>query len=378
MHIINLTIECKTATGDGTKIVCMNSDYRVIVHTKDCGTFTNSPVKKLVVRQGREYWEAPITEEIVDGETVLQACLPPLERHDYVDLGVCGKDTDDPTITPAYSSTSARFLCDKSILCGTTILRSDPKLIALDVSANGTYRAGDHGADGFYEVDVDVTSKLSESRTVDLSMANGNQVIVPSGTNRTMEQVTVKKPVSLVPSNIKKGVNIGGITGTYEQILEEKEIKTNGEYLPAPGTDGFSKVVVDVQDRYIEKTVHINESFTYNYTAYADITILPPGYVTHTTEGNVATFTGVKIGKCTITIKDLDAQGQIVKTVTYNIDVVEEEIVVSGTIFITQNGVYDVTDKKTASVSVTPEGTISESLVAIYVSEVDMLIGGIV
>lgn len=61
---------------------------------------------------------------------------------------------------------------------------------------------------------VTVAAVPTETKTVALSMASGNQVI-----NRTsgkyMTQVTVTKPSTLTPSNIKNGVEIGGITGTY-------------------------------------------------------------------------------------------------------------------------------------------------------------------
>lgn len=54
----------------------------------------------------------------------------------------------------------------------------------------------------------------TEIKTVELSMASGNQVI-NSTSGKYMTQVTVEKPSTLIPYNIKKGVEIGGITGTY-------------------------------------------------------------------------------------------------------------------------------------------------------------------
>ena len=50
-----------------------------------------------------------------------------------------------------------------------------------------------------------------------LSMASGNQVINTSGSgHKFMREVTVQKPSTLIPSNIKKGVDIGGVVGTLE------------------------------------------------------------------------------------------------------------------------------------------------------------------
>lgn len=48
----------------------------------------------------------------------------------------------------------------------------------------------------------------------DLSMASGNQVI-SRASGKYMTSVTIKKPSTLISSNIKKGVDIGGIIGTY-------------------------------------------------------------------------------------------------------------------------------------------------------------------
>ena len=54
-----------------------------------------------------------------------------------------------------------------------------------------------------------------EERTVELSMPSGNQVIQPTS-GKVMRKVTVQKPATLLPGNIKKGVVIGGVTGTLE------------------------------------------------------------------------------------------------------------------------------------------------------------------
>lgn len=54
-----------------------------------------------------------------------------------------------------------------------------------------------------------------ETRNVELNMQSGNQAIVAS-TGMLMKQVTVVKPGTFLPENIKKGVNIGGVIGTLE------------------------------------------------------------------------------------------------------------------------------------------------------------------
>lgn len=275
MHIINLSIECKTATGDGTKIVALNSDYVVRINTKDCGTFSNAPVKKLIVRHGKECYEVDINRETVDGQTFLQAKLPPIEYTKYVDLGVCGKETDDPTAKPVYTSTSARFDCEQSILSGVAAYKKDPVLTDLSVTENGTtHYAKDVGADGFFKVDVDVPVKHEEIRSVPLTMSSGNQEILPSRDNYTISKVIVEKPLSLVPENIKKGEEIGGVQGNYEPVLKELHVYHSGEYTPKSegvDADGFSKVTVDVEELILnEEPLSITTNGKHDVSRYAE------------------------------------------------------------------------------------------------------------
>ena len=55
----------------------------------------------------------------------------------------------------------------------------------------------------------------TEERTVELSMPSGNQVILPTS-SKGMRKVTIQKPDTLLPENIKKDVVIGGVTGGLE------------------------------------------------------------------------------------------------------------------------------------------------------------------
>ena len=55
----------------------------------------------------------------------------------------------------------------------------------------------------------------TEEVTVDLSMADGDQVIMPSA-GKSISKATVTKPSTLIPANIKKDVVIGGVTGTLD------------------------------------------------------------------------------------------------------------------------------------------------------------------
>lgn len=55
----------------------------------------------------------------------------------------------------------------------------------------------------------------TEERAVELSMPSGNQVILPTS-SKGMRKVTIQKPDTMLPENIKKDVVIGGVTGSLE------------------------------------------------------------------------------------------------------------------------------------------------------------------
>lgn len=57
-------------------------------------------------------------------------------------------------------------------------------------------------------------SKDEQVKVVALDMAQGDQDVLPSE-NKVLSQVTITKPDTLVAGNIKNGVDIGGIIGTY-------------------------------------------------------------------------------------------------------------------------------------------------------------------
>lgn len=53
----------------------------------------------------------------------------------------------------------------------------------------------------------------TEEITVDLNMADGDQVIVPTADGKVISKVTVKKPETLIPENIGKDIVVAGIVG---------------------------------------------------------------------------------------------------------------------------------------------------------------------
>ena len=73
--------------------------------------------------------------------------------------------------------------------------------------------------DGYKPVIVKPIAALSE--TVDLAFADGNQVITPYG-GTYIKQVTINKPETLIPTNIKSGVNIAGVNGNLSPAKPEQ------------------------------------------------------------------------------------------------------------------------------------------------------------
>lgn len=91
-----------------------------------------------------------------------------------------------------------------------------PKLQEKSVTANGAVTP-DSGFQGLSKVTVNVPATPTEEKTVVLALADGDQVITPTD-GKNISKVTITKPVELLPENIKKGITIAGVTGTYEAV----------------------------------------------------------------------------------------------------------------------------------------------------------------
>jgi hypothetical protein len=57
--------------------------------------------------------------------------------------------------------------------------------------------------------------KEEETKTVTPNFSSGNEIVTPTS-GKVMTQVTINKDSNLIADNIKSGVTIFGITGTYE------------------------------------------------------------------------------------------------------------------------------------------------------------------
>ena len=89
------------------------------------------------------------------------------------------------------------------------------------------------------------TGKPEEEKEVSLSMQNGDQIVVPSS-GRSLSKVTIKKPTTLIPENIRKDTVVCGVTGTLESggvampTLNAVSITRNGALftISNPSTNG--------------------------------------------------------------------------------------------------------------------------------------------
>lgn len=89
-----------------------------------------------------------------------------------------------------------------------------PKLQAKTATENGEVTP-DGGYDGLSKVTVNVPATPTETKTVEPNFSNGSEVLTPTE-GKVFSSVTLTKPDTLLPENIKKGVIICGIEGTYE------------------------------------------------------------------------------------------------------------------------------------------------------------------
>ena len=94
------------------------------------------------------------------------------------------------------------------------VVNVQPALQEKSVTANGAVTP-DSGFQGLSKVTVNVPATPTEEKTVELALTDGNQVLTPTA-GKNFSKVTITKPATLLPENIKKGVTIAGVVGTYE------------------------------------------------------------------------------------------------------------------------------------------------------------------
>jgi hypothetical protein len=111
------------------------------------------------------------------------------------------------------------------------------------------------GVTGTFSGDVE-----QETKSVALSMDSGDQVVKPTS-GKLLNQVTVKKPSTLLPENIIHGIDIGGVIGTYTGDIESEvksvNLSLSTGYQNVFPTSGklLSKVIINKPDTLIAANI---------------------------------------------------------------------------------------------------------------------------
>ena len=147
-------------------------------------------------------------------------------------------------ISAASSHDFADFAADiAAIVTGGTIQSS--KRVSASVSGP-TYVTPDSGYDGLAQVIVNMITR--QAKTVTPGAAN--QTVSPDSGYQGLSSVTVEGDADLVAGNIKNGVSIFGVTGSYSggsPSLQSKSVSpsTSQQVVsPDSGYDGLSQVTV--------------------------------------------------------------------------------------------------------------------------------------
>ncbi|MEG1577356.1 MAG: bacterial Ig-like domain-containing protein [Oscillospiraceae bacterium] len=109
-------------------------------------------------------------------------------------------------------------------------------------------------------------SKPEQTKTLTLAMASGDQTIAPDS-GKVLTAVTVTKPATLLPENIKQGVNIGGVLGTLMGavgvVLSSIAITTPPTKLIYNGGDAFDPAGMVVTATYSNGATRVVTGCTY-------------------------------------------------------------------------------------------------------------------
>lgn len=105
------------------------------------------------------------------------------------------------------------------------------------------------------------TQKERQAKTVSLSLSEGNQEITPDD-GKVLSNVTIEKPESLVPENIRSGVDIGGVEGSLvEPTLTAETIALNmvdgDQILTAPDGTAYSTVTITKPSTLVPENIRI-------------------------------------------------------------------------------------------------------------------------
>lgn len=110
--------------------------------------------------------------------------------------------------------------------------------------------------------------KEEQTKTIEPNFSNGNVIVTPDE-NKVLNSVTITKDNDLTPSNIKSGVEVFGVTGTFDKTLGAKTITSNGTYKASDDNlDGYSQVEVETSGVDINEYYDLTKKNQGNATSY--------------------------------------------------------------------------------------------------------------
>ena len=137
-------------------------------------------------------------------------------------VGINNINVVNADYTPTFSGNSVTLALSNPSGNVTINISASEGDFEFNITSNGTTTLATENT--YVEHDIVFKVNVPSTPTVEiqsaLNMASGNQVITPDE-GKTMSKVTIVKPTTFTAENIKKGVIIGYITGTYEGLIPD-------------------------------------------------------------------------------------------------------------------------------------------------------------
>lgn len=181
-------------------------------------------------------------------------------------VGVNNINVVNADYTPTFSGNSVTLALSNPSGNVTINITASEGDFEFNITSNGTTTLATENTYVEHDIVFKVNVPSTPTVTVEaaLSMASGNQEVeAPEG--KTMTKVTIVKPSTFLPENIKKDVNIGYITGTYEGLIPDgtavaSEVRAGKTFYG----NGTSKLTGTMQDYTGSTTIKSNGTM---YTA---------------------------------------------------------------------------------------------------------------